>query len=498
MISTTNKDMLEWLDTHIEKSYGNFIDGEWKETFSGSTFPLYNAANKHQVLGYFQNSTEVDVDQAVEAAHHAFKSWSKVPGPERGAIIFRFADLLEQNAEELSYMLSAEQGKALAESKGEVLRAAKEARFCAGEASRIEGDTLPGERANVTSSTMRQPIGVVAAIAPWNFPVVTPVRKIAPALAYGCTVVYKPASATPWTSVKLMQLLEKSGVPKGVVNFISGSGSKVGTPLINHPLVKGISFTGSTDLGIQINERAARRLVKTQLELGGKNPAVVLDFDNAEDIAKQIVPAAFACSGQRCTSLSRVIVVKDKKQELTEALLKELQNIKVGPSWQSDISMGPLINQQHLESVQEYLSAGIREGAKLLYGGEVLNTGQFADGAYMQPALLDSVTPQMRVAGEEIFGPVLCVMEAEDQEDALDIANSVSYGLAASVFTSQFSAAHQFVQESEVGMVHVNHGTASAAHMPFGGWKHSGFGAYSIGKSNIDFFTDLKAVYYQY
>ncbi|MFC0272632.1 aldehyde dehydrogenase family protein [Metabacillus herbersteinensis] len=498
MISMINTDMLAWLDKNVEKSYGNFINGEWTESSSGKTFPIYNAAKKNQILGFFQDSNEKDVELAVEAAHQAFKSWAKVPGPDRGVIIYRFADLLEKNVDELSYMLSAEQGKSIAESKGEVLRAAKEARFCAGEAFRIEGDTLPGERENLYSSTIRQPIGVIAAIAPWNFPVVTPVRKIAPALAYGCTVVYKPASATPWTSARIMELLTEAKVPKGVVNLVVGGGSKVGNPLVEHPLVRGISFTGSTKLGIEINEKAARRLAKTQLELGGKNPAVVLDYDNVEYVAKQIVSAAFACSGQRCTSISRVIVVKDKKQELTDALLQEIKQMKVGPAWESNISMGPLVNQQQLDSVQEYLKIGINEGVRLRYGGEILSTGIFADGAYMQPALLDSVTPQMRVATEEIFGPVLCVIEAEDVESAFQIANSVSYGLAASIFTDQFGAAHQFVQDAEVGMVHVNHGTASAAHMSFGGWKQSGFGSFSIGKSNSEFFTDLKAVYYQY
>ncbi|MCM3408655.1 aldehyde dehydrogenase family protein [Metabacillus litoralis] len=498
MISTSKTTMLSWLEQNVGKTYGNFINGKWINSNSGKIYPIYHAANKSQILSFFQNSTKEDVDSAVEAANTSFKSWSKVPGPDRGAILYRFADLLEQQAEELSYMLSAEQGKSLGESRGEVLRAAKEARFCAGEAFRIEGETLPGERSGVNGSTIRQPIGVIAAIAPWNFPVVTPVRKIAPALAYGCTVVYKPASATPWTSVRIMELLNEAGVPKGVVNLVVGNGSSVGTPLVEHPLVKGISFTGSTKLGVQINELAARKLAKTQLELGGKNPAVVLDYENPNDVAKQIVAAAFACSGQRCTSISRVIVVKEKKEELTEALIKEMMQIKVGPAWEKDITMGPLVNQQQLDSVQDYLKIGLKEGARLRFGGKVLTEDIYGEGAYMQPTLLDQVTPQMRVAQEEIFGPILCVIEADTQEEAFDIANSINYGLAASVFTTKFSAAHTFAEEAEVGMVHVNHGTASAAHMPFGGWKQSGFGAYSIGKSNSEFYTNVKAIYYQY
>lgn len=498
MALATKTSMLQWLEENEPKTYGNFINGEWINSKSGKTISIYNSAKKSQLLASFQDSTEEDVNQAVEAADTAFKLWSKVPSPDRGAVLFRFADLLEKNVDELSYMLSAEQGKIIAESKGEVLRAAKEARFCAGEAFRIEGNTLPGERGNVWSSTVRNPLGVIAAIAPWNFPVVTPVRKIAPALAYGCTVVYKPASVTPLTSVRLMELLAEAGVPNGVVNLVVGSGSKVGDPLVNHPLVKGISFTGSSNLGIQINKVAAGRLAKTQLELGGKNPAVVLDYDNAESVAKQIVSAAFACSGQRCTSISRVIVLKEKKQELTEALVKEVSKIKVGPAWEEGITMGPLVNQAHLDSVQDYLKIGLEEGALLLCGGDVLTEGQFSEGAYMTPALFDHVTPDMRIAKEEIFGPVLSVIEVENKQEALQVANDVEYGLAASIFTNQVSSAYQFAEEVETGMIHINHGTASAAHMPFGGVKQSGAGAFSIGSSNADFFTEMKVVYFEY
>jgi acyl-CoA reductase-like NAD-dependent aldehyde dehydrogenase len=498
MTLATASTMVEWLEKNEPKTYGNFINGEWINSNSGQTLPIYNSANKNQLVASFQRSNEEDVDHAVHAAHEAFKSWAKVPGPDRAAILHRFADLLEKNVDELSYMLSAEQGKALAESKGEVLRAAKETRFCAGEAARVEGTTHPGERPNVWNSTVRKPIGVIAAIAPWNFPVVTPVRKVAPALAYGCTVVYKPASVTPWTSARLMELLDEAGVPKGVVNLVVGSGSNVGNPLVNHPLVKGISFTGSTKMGVQINEAAAKRLARTQLELGGKNPAVVLDYENVEDVAKQIAGAAFTCSGQRCTAISRVIVLKHKKDELTEALLQEMKAIKVGPAWQEDVTMGPLVNGGHLDSVQEYIRIGKEEGASLRYGGEVLAEGKYQDGAYMVPALFDDVTADMRIAKEEIFGPVLTVIAVEDVEEAFQVANDVDYGLAASIFTRDISAAYEFADRIESGMVHVNHGTASAAHLPFGGTKQSGFGAFSIGSSSIEFFTELKAVYFQY
>jgi acyl-CoA reductase-like NAD-dependent aldehyde dehydrogenase len=490
--------MLEWLETNEGRTYGNFINGEWTACRSGAAVPLYHSARAHQVLGYFPDSDEEDVNLAVEAAHEAFRAWGKRPAPERSAILLKFADILERDAEELAYRLSAEQGKTLAESRGEVGRAAKEARFAAGEALRIEGSTLPGERGNVVNSTQRTPIGVIAAIAPWNFPVVTPVRKIAPALAYGCTVVYKPASATPWAAVKLMELLHEAGVPNGVVNLVNGSGSRVGDPLVKHRLVKGISFTGSTQQGIRIQEIAARKLARTQLELGGKNAAVVLDFDDMAYAAKQIVGAAFACSGQRCTAISRVIVLQNLAEALKEKLLEEMKAIRLGPAWQADASMGPLINKSHMQDVSEYIAIGKDEGARLLAGGDRLTDGEFADGCYMTPALFDQVTPDMRIAKEEIFGPVLSVIKVQDEAEALRVANDVEYGLAASVFTDRLSSAYRFAEGIESGMVHINHGTASAAHMPFGGVKQSGFGAYSIGRSNVEFFTDMKVVYFQY
>ncbi|WP_018930562.1 aldehyde dehydrogenase family protein [Gracilibacillus lacisalsi] len=490
--------MLHFLENHQAKAYGNYINGNWINSVSGETYTIYNAANNKQPLAHFPKSTPEDVNQAVSAANDAFETWSVLPGPERGAILYKVADMLEENLQELSFIVSAEQGKVLNESMGEVLRAAKETRFCAGEAFRMEGKTLPAERQNVWNSTVRKPVGVIAEIAPWNFPMITPIRKIAPALAYGCTVVYKPATATPWTSARIMELLTEAGVPDGVVNLIVGSGSTVGDSLVTHPDVKGISFTGSTELGQQINQLASKKFAKTQLELGGKNPAVVLDYSNENHVAKQIISAACTCSGQRCTSISRVIVLRDKKDELVKALSNQLEKIKIGPAWDDNANMGPLVNKGHLDSVQNYIAIGVQEGANLIYGGELLEDEQYSKGAYMKPALLDNVKASMRIAKEEIFGPVLTITEVDSVEEALSVANDVDYGLAASVFTNDLSVAHQCAEKIESGMVHINHGTASAAHLPFGGTKSSGFGAFSIGSSNIEFFTELKTVYVEY
>ncbi|UOQ86968.1 aldehyde dehydrogenase family protein [Gracilibacillus salinarum] len=495
---TIGEKMQHFLDHLKPRIYGNYINGQWVSGASNEAYTLYNAANTEQALASFPKSSQEDVNQAVAAAKDAFEAWSAVPAPDRGAILYKVADLLEEHLHELAFIVSAEQGKVLSESLGEVARAVKEARFCAGEAFRMEGKTLPAERENVSNATYRKPIGVIAAIAPWNFPMVTPIRKIAPALAYGCTVVYKPATATPWTSARLMELLTEAGVPDGVVNLIVGSGSAVGDPLVAHPDVKGISFTGSTDLGKRINQIASGRFAKTQLELGGKNPAIVLDYADVNQVASQIISAACNCSGQRCTSISRVIVLRDKKEELVHALIDALEDITIGPAWDDKADMGPLINRGHLDSVQDYIAIGVQEGAKLRYGGALLESGQYKQGAYMKPALLDHVSPSMTIAKEEIFGPVLTVTEVDSVEEALAVANDVDYGLAASIFTEQLSVAHQLADKVESGMVHINHGTASAAHLPFGGTKRSGFGAFSIGSSNIEFFTELKSVYVAY
>ena len=489
-------DMQIWLSEAIGRRYGHFIDGAWEEP-GAKTTPIHNPAQRDQLLGHFTEGTAEDVERAVQAAHRAFLEWREVPGPDRGAMLFRVADILEQRVEELAFTLSAEQGKVLAESRGEVMRAAKEMRFSAGEASRMDGVTLPSEKRRGFAMTFREPIGVVAAIAPWNFPVVTPIRKIGPALAYGCTVVMKPSEFTPWSAVRLMDVFRDAGIPKGVVNLVTGSGRAVGEPLTRHALVRGVSFTGSTRTGAEINAQAARRFARAQLEMGGKNPAVVLGYKDATAVAKQISSAAFACSGQRCTAISRVIVLDSLADELSEALAAELSAIRVGPAWDLQATMGPLITDQHRVSVLRNIAAGLDEGARLRLGGRPLEDGPLAKGWFLEPTLIDNVRPDTRLAREEVFGPVLAVVAVPSVEQAFQVANNVEYGLAASIFTRDVDDAFRFVRESQSGMVHVNHGTASEAHLPFGGVKGSGFGPYSIGHSNQEFFTELKAVYFQ-
>ncbi|WP_273366959.1 aldehyde dehydrogenase family protein [Alicyclobacillus herbarius] len=479
------------------REYGHFINGEFVHR-GIRKYTLMNPADKEQVIGIFWEADRDLGIEAVQAAYRAFGSWSKVPAPQRAEIILKFASLIERDSEELAFILSAEQGKPLSESLGEVRRAAKEARFAAGEAQRIEGKVIPSERMDVDVQVINQPIGVVAAIAPWNFPVVTPVRKIAPALAYGCTVVYKPASLTPWSSTKLMSLLNEAGVPNGAVNQVIGFGKEIGPALVHHPLVHGVSFTGSSQQGIEIQQQAARKLIPTQLELGGKNPAIVLDTRDAASVARQIVNAAFACSGQRCTAISRVIVHRRYAEELTDAILNEVKNIRVGPAWDPSATMGPLISEEHLNAVLGYVNQGIEEGATLLFGGERITHGDYARGHYMLPTLFVDVKGDMRIAREEIFGPVLSILTVDDVEEALATANDVSYGLAAAVFTDHLSTARLAAEQLQAGMIHINHGTLSEPHVPFGGIKQSGYGPYSIGYTNQQFYMQTKVIYMQY
>jgi aldehyde dehydrogenase (NAD+) len=446
-------------------------------------------------LGEFADFAPADVDAAIAAAESAAHMWASTPGPQRGAILFRFAELLEKSKEELARIITLEQGKALAESMGEVGRAAAEARFMAGEASRPIGLTFPSEKPGASCQTVAEPLGVVAAICPWNFPVVTPVRKIAPALAWGNTVVFKPATLTPWSATFLMQLFEHAGTPPGVVNLVTGTGSVAGETLIQDARVKGITFTGSTNVGTHVYGTAARRLARVQLELGGKNPAVVFNCDDHDQAAREIVAAAFLCSGQRCTAISRVIVAEAEADTLIQRLLVHVGRITVGNGLEPGTTMGPLVSDGQFRSVHGYVRRGVESKCALLAGGHPLVEDPQREGYYYAPTVFDHVRRDAPLATDEIFGPVLPVLRVGDFDDAIAVANATRYGLAASLFTSRLPFVSEFIQRVDAGMIHINHGTASQAHVPFGGVKESGQGAYSIGPSAREFYTNVKAVY---
>jgi acyl-CoA reductase-like NAD-dependent aldehyde dehydrogenase len=477
------------------EQYDNFIDGKWQAPAGGRRYPIFNPARPSESSGEFPLSSAADVDAAISAAAGAASSWAAVPGPQRGQALLRFAQLLDDNKAELARIVTLEMGKPLGEAAGEVGRAATEARFAAGEASRLDGHTFASERPGFTCQTVLEPLGVVAAISPWNFPVVSPVRKIAPALACGDTVVFKPASITPWSAVYIVKLLEKAGFPAGVVNLAIGRGSEVGDRIVDDPRVSGITFTGSTAVGIPLSERAARRMAKVQLELGGKNPAVVVDFDDLELAAREIVGAALQCSGQRCTALSRVIVAEDQADALVEKILAQVNRIQVGDGLDEKTTMGPLSGKSQLETVERFVRIGLETGARLLAGGRRLVDDPDRNGYFYAPTVFDHVTPDSPLALEEIFGPVLPVIRVGGFDEAVQVANGTRYGLAAALFTRDMKMAHVFARSVQAGMIHINHGTASQAHVPFGGVKDSGLGAYSIGHTAKDFYTNLKAVY---
>ena len=474
----------------------NYIDGEWVAPKSKEYYQTHNPARPQEALGEFPLSAAPEVDAALAAAERARDTWSEMPVTQRAALLLRFSQLLADSTNELAKIITLEQGKALCESAAEVTRAATEASFAAGEALRLCGQTFPSERPGLTCYTVLEPLGVVAAITPWNFPVVSPVRKIAPALACGNAVVFKPSSLTPWSAVFLLTLFEKAGLPGGVLNLVIGP-SATGERLVSDPRVSGISFTGSTAVGMRIYECAARRMAKVQLELGGKNPAIVLDCQDLDGAASQIVAAAFLCSGQRCTALSRVIVEDSLADPLVDRLLAHMKRICVGNGLEPGTTMGPLVSREQMEIVAGYVRRGIEGGAMLIAGGHMLTADPENQGYFYAPTLFDRVSPESPLALEEIFGPVLPVIRVRDAQQSFQIANGTRYGLAASLFTQNPCLVHEFIKRVKSGMVHVNHGTASQPHIPFGGVKDSGQGAFSIGPTVKEAFTNLKTVYFK-
>ncbi|MGG0848754.1 aldehyde dehydrogenase family protein [Peribacillus simplex] len=471
----------------------NYIGGKWVPSSNNQTYKRENPANIKEIIWIAPNSTEEDANNAVDAAQEAFKSWSKMSPINRGKYLYRFAEILESQKDEVADLLTKEQGKPLSESLGEVNKTISEVRFTAGEASRLTGETLPSERENVNIRTIRVPKGVIAAISPWNFPLVTPLRKIAPALVAGNTVVFKPASVTVGMGYKIAELFEQAGLPEGVLNLIIGSGRNVGNQLVNHPKVRGVTFTGSTGVGSNIYEQASKRLIHVQLEMGGKNAAIIYEYPDIEKAINQIVPAAFAATGQRCTSISRIIVNKQDRDRVVAALKEKTEAYVIGDGLDKQTTLGPLVSKNQLETTQKYVQIGLGEGATLIAGGKASDQG--TKGYFFEPTIFADVKPNSRIAKEEIFGPVLVVLTANSFNEALEICNDSDYGLAAACFTQNKSYQDLFVNQVEAGMIHVNNGTISESHVPFGGLKHSAIGPYSIGSTAKDFFTDLKVIY---
>jgi 2,5-dioxopentanoate dehydrogenase len=469
--------------------YKNLIDGQWIAASNGATFENRNPAKLEDVIGHFPLATAGDVEQAIDAANAALPAWANLPPPARGAILDKASRILEARADEIATALTREEGKTLAEAKGEVIRARDIFRYYAGEGWRNGGDVLPSNLAGELLYTRREPLGVVALVTPWNFPIAIPAWKMAPALAYGNTVVFKPASFTPHTAVLLLEALIEAGLPKGVVNLVTGSGRTVGDTLVGSPRIHGVSFTGSLGVGMGIYEKAMKNLTRVQLEMGGKNPTVVLKDANIDKAIGIVVPGGFGLTGQACTATSRVIVEDAVADAFAAALTAAARNLKVGNGLEAGIQMG----EDQLQTDLAYIGIGQKEGAKLLAGGSAASNG----GYYVQPTVFDHVDPQMRIAQEEIFGPVVSIIRAQDFDDALAKANGIGFGLAASVVTNDLQKAFQFANRIDAGVVKINEPTTGLAlQAPFGGFKHSSANTFKEqGQAAVEFYTRTKTIY---
>ncbi len=474
--------------------FKNYIAGEWVDSSDGATFENRNPADMDDLIGTFPSATKEDVERAIAAANEALAGWANLPPPARGAILDKAAQLIEGRQDELARALTREEGKTFTEAKGEILRARDIFKYYAGEGWRMGGQVLPSNMGGELLYTRREPLGVIALVTPWNFPTAIPVWKMAPALVYGNTVVFKPASLVPHSAVLLLEVLIEAGLPKGVVNLVTGSGRTVGDTLVSSKQIAGVSFTGSVSVGMGIYEKAMKNLTRVQLEMGGKNPTIVLNDADINKAVSIAVAGGFGLTGQACTATSRVIVEEGAAAAFAEALTNAARNLKVGNGLEAGIQMGPAVSEDQLQTNLEYVGVGQNEGAKLLVGGGKIGQGS---GYYVQPTVFDQVEPDMRIAQEEIFGPVIGIIRAKDFDDALEKANGIGFGLAASVVTNDLQKAFQFANRIEAGVVKINEPTTGLAlQAPFGGFKNSSANTFKEqGQAAVEFYTRTKTVY---
>jgi len=481
------------------KVYKNFIDGEWVEASTGQTFENRNPADTRDVIGIFQRSGKADVDAAIGAAKKAFTRWRLVPAPRRAEIIYRAAEMLFERKEEYARDMTREMGKILKETRGDVQEAVDTAYYMAGEGRRMFGPTTPSELPNKFAMAVRQPIGVCGMITPWNFPMAIPSWKLLPALVCGNTCVIKPAQDTPLSTFNLVRALYDAGLPRGVVNIVTGFGSEVGTPLTEHADVRAISLTGSSAVGRIVGTTAAKSFKHCSLELGGKNPMIVLDDANLDLAIEGGLWGGFGTTGQRCTATSRIIVQKGIYGEFVERYVDRAKALKVGNGLDETIEMGPAINENQLKTDLSYVDIGKAEGARLKCGGNRLDKGDYHYGYFMEPTVFVDVTPKMRIAQEEIFGPVVSILACDDLEDAIEIANGVDYGLSSSLYTKDVNRAFTAMRDLDAGITYINAPTIGAeVHLPFGGVKQTGNGHREGGLGAIDFFSEWKSIYVDY
>jgi len=477
----------------------NFIAGKWVASKSRKTFANINPARKGEVVGRFQQSTPDDVERAVAAAVAAQAAWKKTPAPKRGEILFRVAELLVKNKEALARDMTCEMGKVLGETRGDVQEAIDMGYYAAGEGRRLMGETVPSELKDKFCMSVRMPVGVVGAITPWNFPIAIPSWKLFPALVAGNTVVLKPASDTPLSSVHFAKLFEKAGLPPGVLNLVTGSGAEVGQPLIDHPQVNLVSFTGSTDTGRVVASHCAGLMKPYSLEMGGKNAIIVMDDADLELALEGVIWGAFGTTGQRCTATSRVIVHKKVMKKFTALLLEKTRALQLGDGLLPKTDVGPLINEAQRSKVASYCEIGRDEGARLLTGGAPEIKGALKQGFFFQPTVFGDVSPKMRIAQEEIFGPVVSLIVCNDLEHAIGLVNDSSFGLSSAIYTRDVNRAFQAIEGLDTGITYINASTIGAEiQLPFGGTKGTGNGHREAGTAALDIFTEWKSVYIDY
>ena len=477
-------------------TYYNLIDGEWVPSVSGKLFENRNPANTSDLIGLFQQSDAADAARAIDAARRAYEHWRLVPAPRRAEILFRVAQLLAERKEALARDMTREMGKVLDETRGDVQEAIDMTYFIAGEGRRQYGQTVPSELRDKFAMSMRQPVGVAAIITPWNFPMAIPSWKIIPALVCGNTVVFKPATLTPLSALNFVRILEEAGIPRGVVNLVTGGGGDVGNALLVHDAVRIVSFTGSTDVGRLVSSQAAPSFKKVHLEMGGKNVILVMDDANLELAVEGCLWGGFGTSGQRCTAASRVVVHEAVYDAFLEQFVARAKSLRVGDGLDAAMQMGPSISKGQLDTVMKYVEIGTHEGARLACGGHPLTKGALANGYFHEPTIFADVHPAMRIAQEEIFGPVVSVISCKSFEEAVAVGNGVQYGLSASIYTRDVNRAFSAMRDMYTGIFYVNAPTIGAeVHLPFGGTKATGNGHREAGTAALDVFSEWKSVY---
>jgi alpha-ketoglutaric semialdehyde dehydrogenase len=482
------------------RTYQNYINGEWVAAASGETFENINPADTRDVVGRFPVSNKEDVDAAVEAAANAFNRWRRTPAPRRAEILFRLGEILIRNKERFALEMTREMGKVLKETGGDAQEAIDCTYYTAGEGRRLHGFTTPAEMPDKFAMCVRQPVGLCGLITPWNFPMAIPSWKLIPALVCGNTVVIKPAEDTPLSTFNLVKACEEAGVPAGVVNLVTGYGEPAGAAITNHPALRLISFTGSTETGRLVALACADRNAICSLEMGGKNAIIVMDDADIDLAVEGAVWGAFGTSGQRCTASSRLIVHKKVYKQFTRKLVERAQGLRVGNGAEANTDMGPVINADAVHKIMGYIEVGQREdGAKLACGGHRLETGTHAHGYFIEPTVFTEVAPKMRIAQEEIFGPVTAVIPATSLEEAVEIANGTRYGLSAAIYTQDVNRAFHAMNETYTGIFYINSSTIGAeVHLPFGGTKATGNGHREAGTQVLDIFSEWKSVYVDY